>query len=148
MPTDRLGLPTLAAAQAQKEITHNEALTLLDAAVQAVVLAVAPAAVPSSPTRGQCWIVGAGATGDWAGQDGALAAWTDGGWRFVAPFDGMAAWSIADGGVTRRIAGSWRTSVPGNAIADPRGGGVVDLEARAGLIALLGILRAQGIVQT
>ena len=40
MTTSRLGLPTLAAAQAQKEMTHNEALTLLDVAVQPVVAAV------------------------------------------------------------------------------------------------------------
>lgn len=147
MPTDRLGLPTLAAAQAQKEMTHNEALTLLDAAVQAVVVAVAPVAAPSSPTPGQCWIVGAGASGAWAGHDGALAVWTDGGWRFVAPFDGMTAWSIADGGVTRRIAGAWPTSAQGPVIADPRGGGFIDLEARGALSTLLGVLRAQGVLK-
>lgn len=30
MPTDRLGLPYVSAAQAQKEVTHNEALDMVD----------------------------------------------------------------------------------------------------------------------
>ena len=35
--TARLTLPFLQSGQAQKELTHNEALTLLDIAVQPVV---------------------------------------------------------------------------------------------------------------
>ena len=46
LQTDRFALPLLATAQAQKEMTHNEALALLDAVVQPVVVAVAPASVP------------------------------------------------------------------------------------------------------
>ena len=105
--TDRLRLPLLAAAQALKEMTHNEALTLLDAVVQATVVAVAPASVPATPVPGQCWIVGIGATGAWAGHDGALAFWTSGGWRFVAPFLGMAVWSLADNAPVRRMSFGW-----------------------------------------
>ncbi|WP_312846581.1 hypothetical protein [Sphingopyxis sp. PET50] len=43
--TARLALPLLAMAQAQKEVTHNEALTLLDLLVQPVVEA-GPQATP------------------------------------------------------------------------------------------------------
>lgn len=146
MTTSRLGLPMLAAAQAQKEMTHNEALTLLDIAVQPVVAAVAPVTIPQAPTPGQCWIVGAGASGDWSGHEGALAAWTDGGWRFIAPFEGMAAWSIADGITVRRVGDRWRTTARGEAIADPNGGSLIDVEARAAVAKLLGALRAQGIL--
>ena len=35
--TPRLGLPLLAAAQAQKHVTHNEALTVLDVLAQIAV---------------------------------------------------------------------------------------------------------------
>ena len=94
MVSDRLKLPMLAAAQAQKEVTHNEALALADIAVQAVVQSVGPVAVPASPVVGQCWIVGAEPTGAWTGRAGAIAAWTSGGWRFVLPFEGMQAWKI------------------------------------------------------
>ena len=38
--TDRLLLPLLATAQAQKEVTHNEALTLVDLLLAPVVEAV------------------------------------------------------------------------------------------------------------
>lgn len=146
MNTDRLALPTLASAQAQKEMTHNEALLRLDAAVQATVVAVAPAAVPSAPIPGQCWVVGAGATGAWGGQDGALAAWTGGGWRFVAPFEGMAAWSVADGGIARRIGAGWRIAERGPAIADPADGTTVDVQARAALADILALLRRHGMI--
>ena len=63
----RLGLPLLAPGQAQKELWHNEALALLDIAVQAVVEEVGRDAPPGAPQPGQCWIVGAAPTGDWTG---------------------------------------------------------------------------------
>ena len=71
--SDRLKFPLLASGQAQKEATHNEALALADMLMQPVVQSVAPASVPASPQPGQCWIIGTGATGAWAGHDGALA---------------------------------------------------------------------------
>ena len=148
MNTDRLALPTLAAAQAQKEMTHNEALIRLDVAVQAVVVAVAPAAVPATPVPGQCWIVGTGARGAWAGHDGALAAWTGGGWRFVAPFEGMAAWSIADGGVVRRVGPAWRIAARGAPVANPSGGATVDSQSRAAIAAILDLLRRHDLLAT
>lgn len=161
--TDRLRLPLLSAAQAQKEMTHNEALTLLDAAVQPVVVAVAPAAVPAAPLAGECWIVGDGATGAWSGRDGALATWTGGGWRFLDPFEGMSAWSLADGVAVRYASGAWTTgalsvrtiAVGGQqvvtdrqpAIADPVSGANVDTEARAAISGLLDALRTHGLIE-
>jgi hypothetical protein len=142
--TERLSLPMLAVAQAQKEVTHNEALALLDIAVQPVVVAVAPATVPAAPVPGQCWIVGPVPTGAWAGQAGALAGWTGSGWRFVAPFEGLSAWSVADQGMVRREGTSWRIAARGGAIANPAGGGNVDLEARVAIGAILDLLRASG----
>ena len=64
------GLPYLAAAQAQKHVTHNEALRRLDAVVQLAVLDATLAAPPASPDEGDRYIVAASATGAWAGQDG------------------------------------------------------------------------------
>jgi hypothetical protein len=161
--TDRLGLPLLATAQAQKEMTLNEALALLDSAVQAVVLAIAPSTVPASPSPGQSWIVGAGASGAWTGHDGALASWTSGGWRFVAPFEGMAVWSLADDVPARHAAGVWeigtlkaaRLFVNGDqvvgvrqpAIADPAGGSTVDVEARDAISQLIDALKTHGLIE-
>lgn len=162
LQTDRLSLPLLAVAQAQKEMTHNEALVLLDALVQPVVVAVAPATVPATPVPGQVWIVGTGATGEWTGHDGALAAWTAGGWRFVAPRDGMTVWSLADAMCVRRTATTWITGTlagsalilngvqvvgaQAGAIAAPSGGATIDSEARLAVASVLAILRSHGLI--
>lgn len=130
---------------------------------QAVVLSVAPSSVPSTPVAGQSWIVGAGATGDWSGQDGALATWTAGGWRFTAAFDGMTAWSLADAVQVSRIAGVWEIGrvrasallIDGDqvvgarqpAIADPSGGATVDAEARDCIALILEALRSHGAIE-
>ncbi len=164
LQTDRLSLPLLAVAQAQKEMTHNEALALLDSVVQPVVVAIAPATTPTSPVPGQGWIVGAAPTGAWAGHAGSLAVWTSGGWRFVAPFEGMMVWSLADTMVFRRAGAAWiggaltgRTlaldglqviGARGAAIANPAGGSTIDAESRAALSAILTALRTHGLIAT
>jgi len=142
--TGRLALPLLAVAQAQKEMTHNEALVRLDIATQAVVVAVAPPTVPSSPQIGQCWIVGAAPAGPWSGQAGAIAGWTGGGWRFVTPSDGMSAWSIADRGIARFLNGNWTVAGVQSAITDPVAGSIIDNEARTAIAAILAALRING----
>ena len=58
--TPRLALPVIEAAQAQKHVTHNEALTLLDALTQLAVEARTLSAPPSSPAEGSCYIPAAG----------------------------------------------------------------------------------------
>src|SRR3546814_15636425 len=78
--TPRFSLPLLAVAQAQKEVTHNEALTLLDALVHAAIEAGPLATPPANPAIGQCWIVDAAATGVWSGSENAIAIWPTGGW--------------------------------------------------------------------
>jgi Protein of unknown function (DUF2793) len=146
--TARLALPMLAVAQAQKEMTHNEALAKLDATVQPVVVSVAPPVAPATPAAGQCWIVGPAPTGAWAGQAGALAVWTAGGWRFVAPFDGMSVWSIADMGLARRESGVWRTAGRQPAIPTPAGGTTIDAESRTAIAAILAVMRSSGLIAT
>src|SRR5688572_6703794 len=93
--TPNLSLPYIAAAQAQKHVTHNEALRALDAIVQLSVLDKDLAAPPGSPTEGTRYIVGPSATGAWAGQTGTIAAWQDGAWAFYTPHEGWLAW-VAD----------------------------------------------------
>jgi hypothetical protein len=162
--TDRLALALIAPGQAQKEMTHNEALARLDIMVQPVVQAVAPATVPVNPVLGQCWIVGVGASGAWMGHDGALAAWTAGGWRFVMPFEGMTAWSIADAMQVIRRGANWIIgevnaqqvrinnvpvlTVRQPAIATPVGGTMIDGESRSAISNILGVLRTHGLIAT
>lgn len=140
--TARFDLPLLAVAQAAKEMTVNEALTTLDAAVQPVVEGVATAP-PASPVAGQGWLVEEGATGAFADRSGELAFWTAGGWRFVAPFEGMSAWRRDADVTVRRVSGAWQT---GAAVSVPSGGSVIDVEARAAVESIVARMRAAGII--
>ena len=88
-------LPYILAAQAQKHVTHNEALRLLDAVVQLSVLDRDLTAPPASPTDGDRYIVASGATGLWAGWDLNVITWVDGVWMRLVPRPGWLAW-IAD----------------------------------------------------
>ncbi len=80
-----LMLPYMAAAQAQKHLTHNQALEGLDLIVQLSLQSFSQTVPPLAPSEGQIWAIGAGATGGWAGRDGQLAAWSNGGWLFLLP---------------------------------------------------------------
>lgn len=83
--TTKLQLPFLAASQAQKHVTHNEALLMLDALLHLEVLDRHLSTPPSTPAESDRYIVAAGASGAWAGEDGNIAAWQDGVWRFYEP---------------------------------------------------------------
>lgn len=162
--TARWALPLLYAGQAQKEMFHNEALALVDMLLHGVVESADIGVPPASPVAGQCWIVGAGGSGAWAGQDGAIAGWTPGGWRFVTPRAGLAV-AVADRGHAMIHDGSgWRdgplradglyvdddrvVGAQAPAIPEPSGGSVVDEGARAALGAILTALRGHGLIAT
>jgi hypothetical protein len=94
--TQHLGLPLIAAAQAQKHVTHNEALTLVDALLQLGVISRTLAFPPLSPVEGDRYLVAASATGDWIMHDGELAFFSDGVWRFAEPRAGWLMWCEAE----------------------------------------------------
>ena len=85
--TTRLALPRIDAAQAQKHVTHNEALSLLDALVHLSVISRSGAA-PVAPVEGARTLVTADAAGAFAGQAGKIASFDDGAWRFLVPRKG------------------------------------------------------------
>ncbi|MBV9703676.1 MAG: DUF2793 domain-containing protein, partial [Methylobacteriaceae bacterium] len=90
--TTNLQLPFIDANQNQKYVTHNEALTALDALVMIDVVSNALSAPPGSPADGQRWIVAAGGSGAWSGKDGNIAAWQSGTWNFYFPNQGFVAY--------------------------------------------------------
>lgn len=102
-----LKLPYLAAAQAQKHVTHNEALRRLDGLVQLAVIDSSLADPPATPDDGDRYIVAAGGTGDWAGHDGDLASYVDGAWDFDTPEDGWLAFDIAAGVLLAHQTSGW-----------------------------------------
>lgn len=90
MPTPNLGMPYLSANQANKEVTHNEAIIIMDVLVQARVLDKDLTAPPGSPTDGAVYIPLATATGAWAGFENYIAYWftETGTWNFILPKTG------------------------------------------------------------
>jgi hypothetical protein len=89
-----LALPFLLAAQAQKHVTVNEALRILDGLVQLSVLE-ARASPPGSPVAGTRYLVTATATGAWAGWEGSIALFDDNAWRRLIPQEGWLLWNVA-----------------------------------------------------
>lgn len=162
--TPRFGLPLIEAGQAQKELFHNEAITLLETLAQPVVQDVGENTPPAAPLEGQSWLVGGAPGGDWTGHADAFATWTAGGWRFVAPPEGMCAWVVGLGLWARWSGDAWITgAVPAAAIviggrqvigaqrpaiAAPNGGTVVDAGARSAVSAILDALRTHGLIAT
>ena len=60
--TPRLSLPFIMPGQAQKHITHNEAVQALDALVQPIVESQSTLAPPPTPIEGEAFLVPSGAT--------------------------------------------------------------------------------------
>ena len=106
--TPQLGLPQIEAAQAQKHVTHNEALAMLDALVQLSALARDMLAPPAAPVEGARWIVGAGASDAFSGRDQMVATWRDGAWRFFAPRAGWIAFVEAEASLCFYDGAQWR----------------------------------------
>lgn len=107
--TGMMGIGLLEPAQAQKHVTVNEALLRLDALASRQVLSAALSAPPSGAGDGDRFIVAAGASGEWAGQEGRIAFRANGGWEFHAPWAGFRAfdatvngWIVFDGTAWRR----------------------------------------------
>lgn len=140
--TPNFTLPLLHAAQAQKEIAHNEALVLIDSLLAAIIQGIANDPAALAPQSGQAWIIGNSPVGPWSGKPHAIAVFTDGGWRFASPLAGMRMFDRTAGLVRRYDGTSW---LSGAAIAEPSGGTVVDVEARAVLSAVLAVLRQSGL---
>lgn len=105
--TSNLGLPCIEGNQAQKHITHNDALRILDTLVQLAVLDRDLTAPPASPVEGQRWIVKTGATGAWAGHVNAIAAWQDGAWQFSTPKTGWIAFVVDEGVLAMWNGSAW-----------------------------------------
>jgi hypothetical protein len=160
--TIRWALPLLASGQAQKEITHNEAIGAIDRLLHLAVLSRSMSAPPLQPASGDAYIVGASPTGAWSGADGQLASFDGYGWILSAPKAGCIAWVADEQQFAVHAGGDWliggwptrglliggRTVLAAapQHVAGPEGGTVVDTEVRAALSELLVALRHQSVI--
>jgi len=140
-----LSLPYLQAAQAQKHVTHNEALRILDVAVQLAVSSRSQTVPPANPDVGTRHIVPVAALGDWAGQQGRIAVFDDGAWSFQDPLPGWSA-QVLDEGVRVVHSGTgWVVPGLGGAQADWLGlNTVADAENRLSVAAPATLLSHEG----
>ena len=138
--TGRHLLPNIYVGQSQKELTHNEALARIDALLHPVVEAKlsAPPTGLNDTSDGVCWLIDSAASGLWGGRTGQIARWCSGSWRYIQPVAGMTLWLSSNDSRLFYIAGAW---VETSAINNPIGGTIIDVEARAVVIAILHHLR-------
>jgi hypothetical protein len=137
---------------------------VLDVLVSAAV-EEAPRASPSaSAVPGSCYLVAEAPTGAWAGKAQCIAAFTSGGWRFLAPIEGMSVHVSTTGATATYRSGGWELGMlrgsslmldgqqvvgPRAAgIASPAGGTTVDAEARTAIDQILSAMRQHGLIAT
>jgi hypothetical protein len=106
--TSHLVLPYIDAAQAQKHVTHNEALQLLDALVHLSVSARAQGAPSAPPAEGQRFLIAANATGAFAGKEFQIAAFLASAWTFLVPRAGWRAFVEAESLLLIYDGAAWR----------------------------------------
>ncbi len=107
--TPRLALPYLAAAQAQKYVTLNQALALLDGLVQTAVESRSTEAEPASPVDGAIYILPTGSTGaDWSGRAAGMAIrFEAGAWTALESQPGWIAYVKDEGVLLVQASGGW-----------------------------------------
>jgi hypothetical protein len=111
MSTPRFALPYIQASQAQKEVTHNEALLMVDALVSLSLEDRHLSAPPISPQNGQVWFINGAGSGSWSGQSNKLAHYDSGQWYFYVVPDGLRAWIKDEAGYFVYSGGSWSAFV-------------------------------------
>lgn len=104
--TPNLALAYIVSGQAQKEVTHNDALNDLDMLAQPGVIDRTLNTPPASPASGDTYIVGAAPTGAWSGAAGKLAGWFSG-WKLKTPLAGWQVWARAENRLLVYYGSAW-----------------------------------------
>jgi Protein of unknown function (DUF2793) len=106
--TGRFDFPLILPSQAQKHVTHNEALTLIDGLFHRVIKTFGETVPPVTAQIDDAYVVGASPTGAWFGQAGNLAFNSDVGWRFVPPRQGIIALNAASAKLVVYDQSAWK----------------------------------------
>ena len=110
--TPHLNITLLEQAQAQKEVTVNEALFRIDAMLNSGANDKDLATPPATPIAGDVYIIPASPTGDWAGKAGQVA-YFDQIWRFITPNAGLMLWVIDEARHYVYNNGAWSPAATG-----------------------------------
>lgn len=105
----------------QTDALQNDELNYFAAWVNCAALSVGDTAPPGSPANGDRYIVGASATGAWAGHDDDLAVYR-GGWQFYTPNEGIPIIKDLDSGDDYEfVSGAWSVKASGSGSGYPEG---------------------------
>ncbi|WP_350335616.1 DUF2793 domain-containing protein [Coralliovum pocilloporae] len=105
--TARHSLPYIMPSQAQKHVTHNEALRQLDVFANLQLVARDQNTPPQAPADGECYSLGTSPDGSWANRAGQIAAYLTDAWYFARPFDGLRAYDLGSGELLRHDGTQW-----------------------------------------
>ena len=122
--TPNLGLPYIAANQAQKHIPHNDALATIDGLLQMSVISRGLNAPPGTYSDGNRFLVGAAPTGAWASQAGKIALTSNGQWQFMSPRAGWLLWVVTENILLAFDGSAWAAPPPPTTLSNLVGLGV------------------------
>ena len=106
--THHLSLPYIMPSQAQKHVTHNEALRMLDAVVHLSVLDTGINQAPSAPNEGERYVIGDNPVSPWDGKSNQIAAYIDGAWMYFQAGEGWLTWNQASSELLIFSGGMWQ----------------------------------------
>ena len=89
--SNNLGIPFVVQSQAQKEVTINDAISILEAMQNRGVADKDLATPPPSPANGDAYIIAASPTGAWSGK-AKYIAYYNASWKFISPNEGLMVW--------------------------------------------------------
>ena len=81
--TPVLGIPYVATQQSQPDVTHNEAISLLQMALAGGAITIGDNTPPVSPSEGDVYVAGPAPTGVWAGRENTIAGFFLSQWLFI-----------------------------------------------------------------
>lgn len=147
--TLRHKLPLLAVGQAQKEHTHNEALLLIDTIANLSVRGIINDPIIAGELASdieneapQSWLVGNQPLGVWQGHVDQIATWSQSGWRYLSPLEGMQIYHYELKCKVIYKDAHWRLA---ESIEIAQGGSNIDEQARESIRMILTMLQQFGL---
>lgn len=131
--TARFSLPFIMPAQAQKHLTHNEALRVLDLFLHLCIQDDTLITPPETAHENDAYIIPDGAIDEWSGRINQIAVFWDGAWQFFVPAAGWVAWIKTTQKVAVFDGNAWTISTTsGGAAVGPSGKSAYDIAVENG----------------
>ena len=131
--TARFSLPFIMPAQAQKHLTHNDALRVLDLFLHLCIQDDTLITPPETVHENDAYIIPDGAIDEWSGRINQIAVFWDGTWQFFVPAAGWVAWIKTTQKVAVFDGNAWTISTTsGGTAVGPSGKSAYDIAVENG----------------